>query len=251
MNTPSEFQRCLAYLRSQTKLGTNLPRDVAEPQKHTSVTISRQPGTGAELIAEKLAAYLQAQTRADDACWTVFDRNLVETVLKDHSLPTRLARFMPERWVSEIEGTLDELFGLHPPSWVLVRQTAETILRLAKLGSVILIGRGATAITAKMANVFHVRFVAPLERRIERIREEQVLDRKGALKFIQKAERGRRLYLRKYYGTDITDPVLYHLVINTDVISSDDAAALIGECVLGRWGKQGDQPKSIQAFAAL
>jgi diguanylate cyclase (GGDEF)-like protein len=45
--------------------------------------------------------------------------------------------------MSEITDTLDELLGLHPPAWTLVRQMTETILHLAEMGNVILVGRGA------------------------------------------------------------------------------------------------------------
>jgi len=45
------------------------------------------------------------------------------------------------------------LFGLRPPSWVLVPQVAETILHLADAGHVILIGRGAAVVTRAMPNV--------------------------------------------------------------------------------------------------
>src|SRR5262249_7397219 len=134
-----------------------------------AVTISRQTGCEAAAVAAKLAEYVQARTPEDEAQWTVFDKNLVERGLEEHNLPQRLGRFMPESWSSEVEDTIDELFGLHPSSWILVRQTAETILRLAKLGNVIIIGRGANIITAKLDSVFHVRLVASLESRIRRI----------------------------------------------------------------------------------
>ena len=87
----------------------------------------------------------------------------MEKVLEDHSLPNRLARFMPEDRISEISDTMDELFGLHPPSWTLVRQTADTILHLAELGNVIVIGRGAAVITRKLDYVFNVGGSAPLK----------------------------------------------------------------------------------------
>ena len=120
------------------------------PEKNVrkrAITISRQSGCGAHAVAEKLAAWLQARSPKDAPPWTVFDRNLVEKVLEDHNLPQRLAKFMPEDRVSEMADTMDELFGLHPPSWTLVRQAADTILHLAELGNVILIGRGANVIT--------------------------------------------------------------------------------------------------------
>ena len=83
--------------------------------------------------------------------------------MEDHDLPERVARFMPEDRASEISDTMEELFGLHPPSWLLVRKVTETILHLAELGNVILIGRGAAVITANLDHVFHVRLIGSLE----------------------------------------------------------------------------------------
>lgn len=149
-------------------------------------------------------------------------------------MPQRLARFMPENWISEIEDTIDEIFGLHPPAEQLVRQTAETILRLAKLGNVILIGRGANIITAKLPHVFHVRLVAPLENRLRQIQKSDQLDRKAALSLIDREDVGRRRYLSRYYRKDINDPLLYHLVLNTGLVPYERAARIIAECTLSK-----------------
>jgi len=51
---------------------------------------------------------------------------------------------------------------------------------------------------------------------------------------VQKEDRGRQRYLRKYFRADIDDPLIYHLVINTDRFSEDQAARLIAEAVLRR-----------------
>ncbi len=47
-------------------------------------------------------------------------------------------------------------------------------------------------------------------------------------------DRGRRRYLKKYFGGELEDPLLYHLVLNTDLISSADAAHIIGDAALKR-----------------
>src|SRR5262245_23097114 len=129
-----------------------------------AVTISRQTGSRGYEVAETLAKYLQART-ASEVPWTVFDRNLVERVLADHHLPGQLARFMPEDRHSEIENILGDVLGVHPPSPSLVAKTTETILHLAELGNVILLGRGANIITSRLSYVFHVRLIGSLERR--------------------------------------------------------------------------------------
>jgi hypothetical protein len=157
----------------------------------------------------------------------VFDRNLVEKVLEDHNLPARLAKFMPEDRVSEITDTMDELFGLHPPSWVLVRKTSETILHLAELGHVILIGRGSNIITAKLPHVFHVRLVGSLETRVKHLQQLNKLSLKQAQQLANREDLARRRYVKQFFGKDIDDPLLYHLVINTDLISVDDASRMI------------------------
>ena len=59
-------------------------------------------------------------------------------------------------------------------------------------------------------------------------------DRKAALELIRREDRGRKRYLRKYFRKDIDDPLLYHLVINTDFVSYQEAARLIGDAVVKR-----------------
>ena len=49
---------------------------------------------------------------------------------------------------------------------------------------------------------------------------------------IQNEDRVRARYLKKYFDTDLNDPLLYHLTINTDLVSHDEAAGLIAEAVL-------------------
>jgi cytidylate kinase len=112
----------------------------------------------------------------------------------------------------------------------------ETILKLAELGNVILIGRGANVVTAKLPHVFHVRLVGTLERRLIRVQEDHHLDRKAALPFLEKADRGRSRYVRKHFKAKIEDPLLYDMVINTDRIPCDLVAQVIGEALLGRAG---------------
>jgi cytidylate kinase len=141
---------------------------------------------------------------------------------------------MQEDRIPELTDTMDELFGLHPPSWTLVHQASETILKLARLGNVILIGRGAGVITRRLANVFHVRLVGSLQKRVAYLQEVRRLTPKEALETVQREDLGRQRYLKKYFHQDIEDPLLYHLVINTDLVPYEQAAELIGQAVLQR-----------------
>ncbi len=195
------------------------------------VTISREAGSGAHPVAEALVARLQAMAPRGAAPWTIFDKNLVEKVLADHDLPAKLATFMPEDRRSEMADTMDGLFGLQPSSWTLVRKTAETILRLAEIGNVIVIGRGANLITAHVETALHVRLVGSLERRIEHLVEYRHLTVPQAAEYARAQDQGRSRYVRKYYSAEIDDPLLYDLVVNTDKVGYDEAGGLIADAL--------------------
>lgn len=195
------------------------------------ITISRKAGSGAHVVAQELVSMLQVHDPKASPPWTMFDRNLVAEVLQEQHLPERLAGSMPEDRVSEIADTLDELFGLRPSSWTLVRKTADTILHLAEIGNVIVIGRGANIITDRFADALHVRLVGSVRRRIEHIEEYRHLDPQAATEYVRRMDQGRKRYVTKYYEKDIDDPLLYHLVINTDRVSYPEAARLIADAM--------------------
>jgi hypothetical protein len=234
MNLTYGLERCRTFIDAQMNPADKRLTSARDGRPQRAITISRQTGSGAHIVAGKLAACLQAHTPKDARPWTVFDRNLVEKVLEDHNLPQRLSRFMPEDSVSEIADTMDELFGLHPPSWTLVHQTTETILHLVELGNVIVIGRGATVITSKLDCVFHVRLVGSLEKRVAHVQELEHISQQAALEVIRREDRGRKRYLKTHFKADLDDPLLYHLVINTDLVPYEDAAQIIADAMLKR-----------------
>ena len=235
MNTLTGLNQCFSFINAQLKPPGSFP-DASVPRR--VVTLSRQTGSGACEVAKHLAEFLEARAPKPDCPWTVFDRNIVEKVIEDHHLPKRIARFMPEDRVSEVTDIMDELFGLHPSSWNLIHKTSETILHLAEMGNVILIGRGAPVITGKLDYAFHVRLVGSVEERVRRLMRLIHVEAAEAREFIHREDKGRERYLRTYFNKDINDPLLYHLIINTDLISPEDAGKLIGEALLSRTVKE-------------
>jgi len=230
------IEHCQSFINCQLdpdKAARRLHRPAVRP----AVTLSRQAGCGALVVAQKLAALLQPDLPPDDPPWTVFDRNLMDKVLADHNLPARLAKFLPEDRATELQDITDELFGLRPASWTMIQQTSETILKLAELGNVILIGRGGNVVTQKLDNVVHVRLVAPLEARLANCQGTYGMTARAAREFCQREDEGRRRYLKKYFQSDVDDALLYHLCINTGFVPLDAAARLIADTVraAARW----------------
>jgi cytidylate kinase len=225
----SPLQAFSSYLSSQAAA-----QEKAYQPQQPSITISRETGSGAVTIAQMLVEKLNAasQPSANAASWMVFDRNLAKQVLTDHELPQNLERFVVEDARLPVEAIVEELLGLHPTQWTLVQHTTKTILRLASLGRAILVGRGAEAITSRLPFVFHVRLVAPLEKRIEHACGYYNLTAEDAAKMIKEADHARRRYLRRYFDADVDDPLLYDIVINTGRVGFVRSAELIAQAAL-------------------
>lgn len=231
MNPTPNLEQCQSFIHCNLfSTGGTVSTGRVSARRH-AITISRQAGCGAHVVAEKLAALLQQRSPATVPPWTVFDQNLMDQVLREHQLPGRLAQFMPEDRISAIEDIMVELFGNRPPASTYVEQTSETVLHLAELGHVILLGRGANVITARTPGVLHVRLIAPLETRLQHMQHFEGLTRPAALERIQREDLGRKRYLQKYFDKDIDDPLLYHLVINTGLLTLDHVAQIIAEAL--------------------
>jgi cytidylate kinase len=230
MQPPTSLDRCFDFIKCHSTSPRHGPA-ITTAGLRRMITISRQAGTGAHALAEELVARLQPRAPEGSCPWTIFDKNLVDKVLEDHDLPSRLATYMREDRASELSDFIDELFGLHPHSWSLVRKTADTILHLAELGNVIVIGRGATVVTRQLDHAFHIRLIGSLDKRIERVHVYEHMSLGEASAYVHRQDLARRRYLKKYYSTDIDDPLLYHMVINTDRVPHSEAAEMIAEAV--------------------
>lgn len=220
------LDHCLSFINSQTST------KVQPPAVRRAVTISRMAGCGAVFVADKVAKYLDEHAPTPGVKWTIFDRQLMIKVLEDHKLPAYLLKILPEGRTSYVQDTLADIFNVHPTADKMVKLIAETILHLAEAGNVIIVGRGANIVTAKMPHVFHVRLVADLDDRIERVCQEYNKSPEEARRYCLEQDPVRTRYLKSYFNTDINDPLHYHLVINTSRVSFDDAARMIGEAAV-------------------
>ena len=215
-----------SYLQSQAAF----PEKAREPQ--LAITISREVGAGGRTIAELVGQRLAVAEKTPASTWAVFDANLAKQVLEDHKLPPNLERFMTEDARLPVEAIVEEVLRLHPSGWTLVQHTTKTILRLAGLGHVIVVGRGANVITACLPNVFHVRLVAPLAMRIRHTAEYHQLNETEAAKFVREQDQARRRYVRRYFNAEIDDPTLYDVTLNIGRFGFGRAAEVIAQLAL-------------------
>ena len=221
-----ELDKCHSYLASYLADKNKYipPPKTGQP----FVTISRETGAGGHSLSKFLRGYLDMKCPLSQNDWTVFDKDLVQMSMKEHGLPERFSKYLPEKRVSEIKSLIGELAGLHPSLWELNQLVFESLLHFGNIGGVILIGRGSHIITRRLHNGFHLRLVGSLEQRAKRVAEYHKIPAKEAKGFIRKEDRERELWIKDNFNEAIDDPLAYDLTLNTDKLSMEDIASLVG-----------------------
>jgi len=196
------------------------------------VTISYQVGAYGVSVVENLYKYLQKYENRKRFTWKVFDKDLALKVMEDYKLSPNVLPYLSESTASEIEDIIEATLGVHPSRFTLIYEMNKTIVKLAKSGNAIIVGRGANMVTAKVAGGVHVRLIGSLEKRANFLKKYLKLEEKEARKFIPEEDRRRSKYFKKYFFGNIEDPSLYDLVINTDRIAMPDIVKTIGGLII-------------------
>lgn len=195
------------------------------------ITISRQYGAGGSAVARRVA---------DALGWRLVDNDLVERIAARAGLSPDEVAGLEERTPSFIERLAQVLAAatpeLFPPATgtvpelseaTLVRITEAVVAETAAEGRAVLVGRAAPAVLARERDVLHVRLVAARAFRARVTAERLGLDIKEAERVMQQTDAQRERYHREHYGRDWSDPVGYHLVLNTERLGFDGATAVV------------------------
>lgn len=221
---------------AEAYINIHLSRAGRGPHSKTTgpfVTISRESGTGGSTFANRLAPRLDQEVPGDSP-WTVFDRNLVEAMLQSGHLSPRLARFLPEDKVSEINASIGEFLGLHPNIWSMTQRTNDLMRQLARTGNAILVGRGANCATSGITGGLHLRMVAPPDFRAQHMAHQLGITPEEAVDQNLKTDAARRNYVRSVFETDITRASAYDLIINVGSVPLDQAVELVVQLARNR-----------------
>jgi len=103
----------------------------------------------------------------------------------------------------------------------------ELIEEYAQKGDVLIIGRGGQAVLRGWPGTLHIRIIAPLEVRVERLVQRHGITASAALAQIQASDRRRKQFVERAYHLDWSDPTLYDLVLNTASLDVSQATELI------------------------
>ncbi len=209
----------------------------------TVITISRQLGAGGENIACRVAGQLGLR---------LLDQEIIHEAMQA-GIPEDIAVESEEGKRSWVQRALDFL-SLKQPAAITPGQLMESshavistgfpksedyyrsilesiIFDIAQSGDVLLLGRAGQMIFQNSPNCFHVRIVAPPEKRIAALEKRRGISADQARQEIEESDRVRAAYLRRHYDADIDDARLYDLCLNTGTLPEQAAADLIVNAV--------------------
>ena len=109
-----------------------------------------------------------------------------------------------------------------------VRQVVRDV---ADTGNAVIVGRATHLLLKDVPGALHVHVVAPVEIRVERIMEERTCSREEAEKRARDSDHGRESYTSRFYHSRWSDPTLYHLTINTGLLTRLEATHTIVSAV--------------------
>ena len=198
------------------------------------VTISRQYGAGGKTLGKMIANAMD---------YTFADSDIIQQIAKEANVSphwvesfekeagTKLSRvissMVSQRWVDRIlkdeRGYLDE--HIYLDYLVLI------VAKMADEGDVVTLGRGSQYILNDHPDAFHVLLIDELQHRIAFIVDRYNISEKQAARIVNNEDK-RRLNLYHRLGKeDYDNPGLYHLVLNMNRFSLEQACTLICKMV--------------------
>lgn len=205
------------------------------------VTVSRQFGAGGSELARKLGERLGWPVLDDEVTCRCARRLNLDTStverLREHS-PTLLARLSAALLVAPPEAPgIDTMHLLHIDA--IAEAALESIMEAVQSLPLIVVGFGTQCMFADRADALHVRLIAPMPVRVERLRARFGWDATTAATRAHRMDDDRRRYVQRYFHRDVNDPLLYDVQINTGRTTLDEAVGLIEQLVRAQRNAQG------------
>lgn len=174
------------------------------------ITFSREPCSGGSQIAESAASELGCR---------LVDKKTIEDVLVQYGFVSFKDAYdsKPNFWTRFDEETKQ-----------VVTMFDRVVRAMAKLGDVVIMGRGAFKVLAGYCDVLHVRIKCPFALRVSSFMKRYgSCDKARAEAEIAEADKLRASYLELHYGAKWDSASGFDLVIDTGKISPSSAVPLV------------------------
>ena len=207
---------------------------IMDTRKPFIITISRELGSGGHTIGKILAERLGVRYS---------DKELIQALREQFHLTTdAIERLKGEKkdWLTSLLQKMvampkaenvvewDDSFvqEYHPDltSNEIFKAEKQILQGIAEEGSCVIAGRSGFFVLKDFPNKVDIFITAPREKRIQRVMAKQHLSEKEAAAAIDRVDKGRENYIKRYTDTSRYDARNYDLVINMDNLADENAA---------------------------
>jgi cytidylate kinase len=178
------------------------------------ITISREAGSGGNILAKRLSDQLE---------FDLFSQEFIHNMAESASVSVRLLETLDEKGASVLEEWISSIVDkrhLWPDQYL--QHLMKIIGTIGKHGRAVIVGRGANFVLPPEKRL-SVRVIAPLETRLRNASQKFSVSVDEARSRVLKTESDRKAFIKKYFNDDIRHPLNYDLIINTRMLSIDDA----------------------------
>lgn len=198
------------------------------------ITVDREYGTGGSGVAERLAA---------ERGWKLWDQELTCAIAKEARCERSAVERCEERtdslyyrllksfFLGGFEGSFNAEHLLAViDSETLVQKTRIVVERVAQEGNCVIVGRGSAYFLGHIPDAFHVFVYSTKNDKVRRLRK-QGKSTEEALDLIDRIDRERSDFVKRYYGKCWPDRNLFDLMVST--AGGEDVAAQVVSKAIG------------------
>ena len=199
------------------------------------ITISRLYGCPAKIIAKKLTDALTEKMEVrgyKKIKWKMVTKEIMSESARELEVDPARIKYVFDY---EQKGLIDDILSSHLNKYYKsdrkIRNTVGKVIRnIACEGYAVIVGRGGVAITRDIPRSLHINLEAPLEWRVIRISERNLLSLEDAEKYAHDIDRKRKQF-REYFEGKNTDYTKFDLTFNCMTLSIDEIVSIIIKAV--------------------
>ena len=192
------------------------------------ITISRETGCAANIIAENLKEKLSKQS----SDWKIINKEIIDQAagkLKvDKQRINNIINAKDRTVANEILDALSTRYYKNDKT--VLKAIAEVVKHNAEEGSIIIVGRGGVAVTQTVPNGIHIKLTAPLEWRINSMVQRRGMTNEAAASFIKENDK-KRTQLLEQLSHKKNSATSFDLIINCATFSPPQTVSLILEAI--------------------
>jgi cytidylate kinase len=197
-----------------------------------TVCISRDVGAGGEQVGRSVADSLGFRYVDEDIVRAAAERAGVEvadvsSAEQRRTMASRLLDLVAQSGAPEAYAYVPEadVYRLAGSSDGMIQVIQEAVRETADEGEAVIVAHAASHVLAGRPDVLRVLVTGSPEARLARLAEE--LGDDGARSAVREGEKARADYLRRFHEVKQELPTHYDLVVNTDQLGVEGAAAVV------------------------